>query len=164
MALTSPISNPTTPQSSNGSGLVRSPNPINTSGNLLMTGNLAGNSQFRGLVPYSSPTEFQGQLGTNDIRSFLMRSAPINNSTGQVGPQPYYLPSQTVSSMVRGPGSGLITYTSINQNKGTGEYVTTSVIVQVPVGSIPAISPLYEYDLTRPLSYKASLKELSVII
>jgi tetratricopeptide (TPR) repeat protein len=156
LALTSPISNPTTPQSSNGSGLVRSPNPINTSGNLLMTGNLAGNSQFRGLVPYSSPTEFQGQLGTNDIRSFLMRSAPINNSTGQVGPQPYYLPSQTVSSMVRGPGSGLITYTSINQNKGTGEYVTTSVIVQVPVGSIPAISPLYEYDLTRPLSYKAS--------
>ncbi len=156
LALTSPISNPTTPQSSNGSGLVRSPNPINTSGNLLMTGNVSGNSQFRGLVPYSAPTDFQGQLGTNDIRSFLMRSAPINNSTGQVGPQPYYLPSQTVSSMVRGSGSGLITYTSINQNKGTGEYVTTPPIAQAPVGSIPAISPLYEYDSTRPLSYKAS--------
>ncbi len=121
-----------------------------------MTGNVTGNSQFRGLVPYSSPTDFQGPLGTNDIRSFLMRSAPINNSTGQVGPQPYYLPSQTVSSMVRGSGSGLITYTSIRQNKGTGEYVTTPAIAQVPVGSIPAISPLYEYDLTRPLSYKAS--------
>jgi len=156
LALTSPISNPTTPQSSNGSGLVRSPNPINTSGNLLMTGNVAGNSQFRGLVPYRAPTDFQAQLGSSDISSFLRRSAPINNSTGQVGPQPYYLPSKTVSSMVRGSGSGLVTYTSIKQNKGTGEYVTIPAIAQVPAGSISGISPLYEYDLTRPLSYKAS--------
>jgi hypothetical protein len=156
LALTSPISNPTVPQSSNGSGLVRSPNPINTNGNLLMTGNVAGNSQFRGLVPYHATSDFQGQLGTNDIRSFLMRSAPINTSNGQVGPQPYYLPSQTVSSMVRGSGSGLTTHTSIRENKGTGEYVTAPPIAQASAGRIPAISPLYEYDLTRPLSYKAS--------
>jgi tetratricopeptide (TPR) repeat protein len=167
LALNSPISNPTVPQSSGGSGLVRSPNPINTSGNLIITGNVAGNSQFRGLVPYHAPTDFEAPLGTNDLGAFLRSSVPINTGIRQVGPQPYYLPSRTVSSMVRGSGSGLITYTSvrdsgsglitytsIRQNQVTGEYeyVVTPAIAQVPTG----ISPLYEYDLTRPLSYNAS--------
>lgn len=157
LALESPIGDPTVPPSSVRSGLVRSPNPVDTSGNFTVTGNVSGGSQFRGLVPYHSPTEFQGSMGTSDLSSFLRRSAPMNLNRNQVTPQPYYLPSSTVSSINRGGASGLITYSSIRENNGTGYFAAPAVTKNVPTGisNIPEVLPIYESDLTRPLSYKS---------
>jgi len=156
LALESPIGDPTVPPSSTQSGIRKSPNPVNTSGNLTVTGDVRGGMQFRGLVPYRSATEFGADTGSSDISSFLKWSAPINISRGQISPQPYYLPSTTVSSMNRGGTSGLISYPSIRDSKGTGDFVIPEIAKVQGNVTPPAVSPLYEYDLARPLSYKSA--------
>ncbi|MFA5292693.1 MAG: hypothetical protein WC496_06620 [Phycisphaerae bacterium] len=157
LAINSPIGDPTVPPSSVQSGLRRSPNPINTSGNLTVTGNVSGGAQFRGFVPYRSTTDFGAYAGSSDLNSFLRRSAPINISNSQTSPQPYYLPSQTVSSMTRGGASGLITYPSIKQDHGTGYYAIPKYVNAQAATGLPATPLPYEYTQTRPLSYNNPL-------
>jgi tetratricopeptide (TPR) repeat protein len=95
----SPIGPATVPQSSYRSGLFASPNPIDTTGNLVITGNVGGGKHFRGIVPYSATSSFTGTAGTTTLDSFLRRSADsgsIGNVSG--GYTPYYSPSNTVTT------------------------------------------------------------------
>ncbi|MDD5011366.1 MAG: hypothetical protein PHQ00_04515 [Phycisphaerae bacterium] len=153
-AVQSPIGDPTVPPSSTQRGLRRSPSPIDNSGNLIVTGNVRGGMEFRGLVPYRSTTEFGADAGSADIGSFLRRSAPIDIGRRQASPQPYYLPSTTVSSMNRNGTSGLVSYPSVKQTKGSGEFALPEAPKVQDKITLPASSPLYEYNLSRPLSYK----------
>ena len=110
-AIRSPIGPPTVPQSSYRSGLFPSRNPINTTGNQVITGNVADGKHFRGVVPYSASTNFADTLGSTTLDSFMRRSA----GTGSIGElsgryTPYYSPSNTVtttrpglSSVIRPP-------------------------------------------------------------
>ena len=149
----SPIGNPTVPPSSVRSGLTRSPNPINTNGNLVVTGNVSGGTQFRGLVPYRSTTDFGSSAGSSDISSFLRRSAPIDISSGQTSPQPYYLPSSTVSSLNRYGASGLTTYPSIRETGGTGDFIIPKYVNAQAASGTPMITLPSGYTLARPMSY-----------
>ncbi|OHB60661.1 MAG: hypothetical protein A2167_04605 [Planctomycetes bacterium RBG_13_46_10] len=72
----SPVISSTVPQSSVSGGLVSTPNPIDNSSNLVITGNVTGGKHFRGQVPYSSPTNFRAQLGSSSLDSFLRYSEP----------------------------------------------------------------------------------------
>ena len=153
-ALDDEIGNPTVPPSSVKSGLVRTPNLLETSGNLTVTGNVRGGMQFRGLVPYGATTQFGAPLGSEDIGSFLRRSAPISSTRSQLLPQPYYLPSSTVGSIAPSGTGGVLTYPSIRDNKGTGEFVMPEISKVTKRTGIPAASPLYDYSRTRPLSYE----------
>jgi len=157
LAINSPIGDPTVPPSSVQSGLRRSPNPVNTSGNLTVTGNVSGGTEFRGLVPYRSTTDFGAHAGSSDISSFLRRSAPINIGNSQASPQPYYLPSQTVSSISRGGASGLVTYPSIRENSGTGYYAIPKYVNAQAATGVPVVPLPYAYTQTRPLSYNSPL-------
>jgi hypothetical protein len=153
-ALEDPIGDPTVPPTSVKSGLIRSPNPINTEGNLTITGNVRGGMQFRGLVPYRAGTEFGVPLGTEDISSFLRRSAPISLSRLQFLPQPYYLPSSTISSITTAGIGGGMPYPSIGSNRGAGDFLMTGVPRVERRADIPAVSPLYDYRRTMPVSYE----------
>jgi hypothetical protein len=96
-AIENPIGPPTIPQSSFGGGLVASPNPVDTSGNRVITGNVSGGRHFLGIVPYRAPSDFSGVLGSSSLDSFLRSSAgsvDIDNYTGTY--RPYYSPSRTV--------------------------------------------------------------------
>jgi len=89
----------TVPQSSIRSGLIRSPNPLDTSGNLIITGNIGGGKYFRGSVPYSATSDFEAPLGSSSLDSFLRRSASsldlgVYTGTGQ----PYFSRSRTVTT------------------------------------------------------------------
>jgi len=70
----SPVVSGTVPPSSTSNGLIQTPNPVDSSGNLVITGNVTGGKHFRGLVPYGSPTNFQSRLGTSSLDSFLRYS------------------------------------------------------------------------------------------
>ena len=98
-AIGNPVGSGRVPPSSARSGLVRSPNPIDRSGNLIITGNVAGGRHFRGAVPYGATSSFGAGVGSSSLDSFLRRSA----SSGDYGTfsgryTPYYSPSATVTT------------------------------------------------------------------
>ncbi len=98
-----PVGPATVPPSSFRSGLVRSPNPIDTSGNLVVTGNIRGGRHFRGVVPYRASSDFRAPLGSSSLDSFLRRSAgseDFGRYTGTFGP--YYSQTRTVTTTTPG--------------------------------------------------------------
>ena len=116
-----PIGSATTPPSSLRSGLIRSPNPIDTSFNDVVTGNVRGGKHFRGGIPYRSPTNFWTGLGSfpsdkfmgsgigsSALDSFLRDSAGSDNFGSYTRKQmsrPFYSPSNSVSATQPGrPG------------------------------------------------------------
>ena len=105
-AARSPIGSPTQVPSANRTGAIPTqPNVYGYVGNLTMTGNIGGGKHFRGFVPYGSMYYFDSGLndpGSRAVSSFIRRST---------GYEPYYDPTQTVSSLQRGLGSGLSTPT-----------------------------------------------------
>ncbi len=62
-----------------GRDITRTPNPIDTSMNLVVTGNIASGRQFRGVVPYQATSYFRAPLGSTSLDSFLRRSAGVGN-------------------------------------------------------------------------------------
>jgi len=102
-AISNPISSSTVPPSSSsiGSSLIQIPDPIDTSGNLVITGNVRHGRYFRDAVPYRSTTSFSGGLGSASLESFLRDSASAEDFgfyTGKYTSQPYYSPTQTVAT------------------------------------------------------------------
>ncbi len=111
----SPVGPGTVPPTTYESGLVPSINPIDSSGNLVVTGNIAGGGHFRGVVPYRGASDFVSP--DSSLRStsgafddFLRRSAGSQDFgrsySGQT--QSFYSPTQTVTRTVPG-ASGVIT-------------------------------------------------------
>jgi len=91
----------TVPQSSISSGLVSTPDPFDTGGNLLMTGNVRRGMHFRGNMPYQSPTSFSSPLGSSALSSFLRDTAgpeDIGMRPAGYGAQPYYSATETVTT------------------------------------------------------------------
>jgi tetratricopeptide (TPR) repeat protein len=128
----SPIVSGTAPPSSISSGLIPTPNPVDNSGNLVITGNVTGGKQFRGQVPYGSTTNFRASLGSSSLDSFLRYSTPDSSlgskdlsiyqqngsipsypSTGLY--RPFFSPSGTVATTSSGL-SGIFTPATIAIN------------------------------------------------
>jgi len=100
-----PIGPSTVPPSTFRSSLVDNPSPIDTSGNLLITGNVRRGRHFRGNVPYQSPTSFGSSLGSSALSSFLRDTAgseDLKTYSNKYGTQPYYSPTETVTTMTPG--------------------------------------------------------------
>jgi len=94
-----PIGPGTIPPSSYGSGLINTPNPIDTSSNQVITGNVGGGKHFRGSIPYNSVTSFGAPLGSTRLDSFLRYSAVPD----EVGERPndysvFHSPTGTVAT------------------------------------------------------------------
>lgn len=95
----SPIPSATVPPSSYESGLIRSGNPVDNSGNLVVTGNIAGGRHFRDSVPYLGTTGFRAPLGSSSLDSFLRYSGDPDDFGGYTGSyRPFYSPSGTVAT------------------------------------------------------------------
>ncbi len=91
----------TVPMSSIYNGLTGTPNPIDASGNLVITGNVRRGGHFRATVPYESTTSFRADLGSSSLSSFLRDSAgaeDVGRYADAYRVQPYYLRSRTVAT------------------------------------------------------------------
>jgi tetratricopeptide (TPR) repeat protein len=100
-----PVGPSTIPPSALSSSVTNSPAAIDDSGNLLITGNVRRGRHFRGDVPYQSPMSFGASLGSSALSSFLRDSAgpeDLNTYYNRYGTQPYYSPSETVTTMMPG--------------------------------------------------------------
>jgi tetratricopeptide (TPR) repeat protein len=103
--INNPIGPSTIPPSTYSNSLMNSPSPIDMDGNLLITGNVRRGRQFRGDVPYRSPTSFGSSLGTSTLSSFLRDTAgpeDFRTYSNKYGSQPYYSPTETVTTMMPG--------------------------------------------------------------
>lgn len=159
-AAESPVKSTKIPVSSTQSGLRRSPNPVNLSGNDVITGNVSGGKEFRGFVPYRADTDIGTTVATDSFNRFMRQSAPVNLGIQQSYlPQPYYIPTRTASSLKpRGNTSGLITYSSVKKTGGTGDFETEaetlSQIKPTPISKDVSVQvQQYKYNVSRPLTY-----------
>ncbi len=124
-AIRNPAGLSTVPPSSISSGLISNPNPIDTNGNLLITGNVRRGMHFRGTVPYGSTTSFRAGLGSSSLSSFLRDTAStedIGRYVNGYSIQPYYLQSQTVTTTRPGYSGVFRPVTRINDRTSQGQY------------------------------------------
>lgn len=127
-------SSPTAPGSTYQNNLVRSSSDFfSYDQNLVVTGNVTGGRQFRGLLPYSSPYSV-GVGSISPVDSFIRRSAGSSygsdRSPGIV--DPYFIPRRTASTLLRGDVSGL-NPPKITFPGGTGEFALQDKPVAAPV-------------------------------
>jgi len=98
-----PIGPGTVPPSTFESGLIHTPSPTDTSGNLIVTGNVREGKHFLGSIPYRSTTSFAAPLGSSSLDSFL-RYSTGSEYIGHYGEGfiPFYSPTATVSTISLG--------------------------------------------------------------
>jgi hypothetical protein len=104
----SPVGSPTAVPSAGQRGLVPSrPSTYGMSGNMIMTGNVGGGKEFRGVVPYGS--SFYSRTSSSPIDNFVRRSSGdvLAHDRNPGVYTPYYEPRRTVTSMYRGGETGL---------------------------------------------------------
>ncbi|MHC4551623.1 MAG: hypothetical protein ACYSUT_02490 [Planctomycetota bacterium] len=125
-------------------------------GNNVVTGNVAGNRYFRGVVPYGS-TYYTGSnlydSGSRSVNSFVRRSVnPVasDRNPGQV--RPYYQPSRTTSTFRQQTGiRGTVSASSVTGRSRSSTY------------DLPSLPPTQvSQPLERPLS--ANNLELDMIL
>ncbi len=155
----SPIGGGTVPPSSYETGLVPSINPIDTSGNLVVTGNVAGGRHFRGIVPYRGTTDFVASPGSlrstsGYFDSFLRRSSSVEYLGGYTGrTRPYYSPTGTVTTTVPG-GATVFRAPTVGLGGITGETVSG---LDLPAEQISYVPERLVFELgNRPMSMTRS--------
>jgi hypothetical protein len=153
----------TVPQSSLRSGTISNPtsdyynNQLN--GNLIVTGNIDQGRHFRGLVPYRATSEFTEPLGSSSLNSFLRDSARTYYPDLPPGvAHPYYLPSQTVTTLGQ-PGQSSLQLLHDQLEQQTRQFFRAA---STTTEDQPLISPLKTYRKGRPLSME--LDELEELI
>jgi tetratricopeptide (TPR) repeat protein len=94
-----------------GSGrtrLTRTPNPMDTSTNLIVTGNITAGKSFQGVVPYQASTSFSGPMGSSALDSFIRDSAGSESFGRSAGQSvPYYSPTSSVTTTLPGYHGGV---------------------------------------------------------
>jgi hypothetical protein len=85
-------------------------------GNLIVTGDVAGGRQFRGVVPYSSVNAIGAPTGTASVDNFVKRSESAGYDAAPGTVRPYYVPMQTVSKL---PAPGTSSTAPATQPGGT---------------------------------------------
>jgi len=129
-AIMNPAGSSTIPPSSIQSGLISNPNPIDTSSNLVITGNVRRGMHFRGTVPYDSTTSLRAGLGSSSLSSFSLSSflrdsagaEDFGRYAGKYSIQPYYSRSQTVTTTRPGYSGVFRPVTRINDRTPQGQY------------------------------------------
>ncbi len=168
---TRPIGSPpgaaTLPPSSYTRGPVNStPGNYNVDGNLIITGNVSGGKHFRGFVPYNSTSQLDiddSDFGLSSLNSFIRRSAGysyFDRSPGLI--QPYYLPSQTVTSLIRSGQPGL-SAPQITFPGGTGGFALRQSWPQTDIYSLqsqPRPLSMEMEDIERVIAEQLGLDEL----
>jgi tetratricopeptide (TPR) repeat protein len=100
-----PVGSGTVPLTTYRSGLHATPNPIDRTSDLVVTGNVGGGRNFQGYLPYNAVSDFGGRLGSGTLDDFFRRSTiPQDYYNGGVAP--FYSQTGTVTYIV--PGTNMI--------------------------------------------------------
>lgn len=131
------IPSATVPPSAYEGGLINTPNPIDRSSDLPITGNVAGGRQFRGSIPYDATTSFRAPLGSTSLDSFLRYSTVPQGQNGYpYNYSPFYSPSGSVSTTLPGY-SGVFSPSSPRIAGGLPQYRTNQMVDSLPMVEVP---------------------------
>jgi tetratricopeptide (TPR) repeat protein len=98
-----PIGPATVPQSLFENSLYPTPNPVDASFNLMMTGNVDGGKHFRGYLPYNSTSDLMIDVGSSYIDAFMRYTqVPAGTDVAVSGYSPFYSQTASVTGMVPG--------------------------------------------------------------
>lgn len=129
----------TTPLSSYENSLVNTPNPVDNSSDLAVTGNVTGGKHFRGGLPYRSPTSIDAPLGSTSIDSFMRRTTPSSaGGAAGVTSGPYYSQTGTVTGGRLDQSLGT-TYTKESSPSG---YTPGTGLRLAPADDMPSDIPM----------------------
>ncbi len=163
----------TTPPSSYQSGLIEKPNPVDNSGNLLITGNVAGGKYFHGNVPYRSTTSIDASLGSTRLDSFMRYTEPTDFGRSLPGTSAFYSPTGTATTL---QGGGIRTQNVASGIGSIGPVPNASGVptleTQTSTGAEPDVEPLgfslgarlrsrtggFETDPYQPVASESSLE------
>jgi len=148
-----PVGSGTVPPSSSGAGLIKTPNPIDTSFNRVITGNVGGGKHFRGVVPYGSTSDFGASTGSGMLDSFLRRSIGSTGTERYTGSYSRFY-SQTRTVTTTRPGS-----TEIIRPPSM---VTQSRPRHTGIASLPPLPKSQPSSLLQPLSSPRTLRPMSM--
>jgi tetratricopeptide (TPR) repeat protein len=121
------------PPSYRREGLIRTPDPMDRTSELAITGNVRGGKYFRGSVPYSTSRYFEGTTPSSSLDSFIRDSAGAEDiSSFSSRYKPYYSQSRTVtttqtgsSKVTRPPHMNIGEYTPQAPTSETSTYSRT---------------------------------------
>lgn len=133
----SPIGSPTVPPSSYRSGLVERPSGVESNGNLLITGNVAGGKYFHGPVPYRSTTSIDTVLGSTRLDSFMRYTEPTDFGHSAQGYSSFYSPTGSVTTLQPGR-EGVFTPVTPGTGLHTGTYGSAATDLPYATGSAAA--------------------------
>ncbi len=145
-SVTSSTNRGTVPPSRSAGGLTATPNPMDDTGNAVVTGNVSGGRAFRGNVPYNSTTSFNARLGSASLDSFRRDSAGSEGfSDGPAGYTPFYSTTGTVSKTQAGSG-GVFAPGSPRVANGTMQYrpeqpADLTAVTEAPPAGRPSTAP-----------------------
>jgi len=138
----SPVPSVTVPLSSYQSGLFSRPNPVDSSGNLVVTGNVGAGKHFRGHIPYRSTTSMQAPLGSTSLDSFMRYTAPSQTPAASAGTySPFYSSSGTAATLAPGTSSVFRPNTSRVAPSVAPRPVDTTREMLYPNSSFRVLSP-----------------------
>jgi len=155
------ISPSTVPPSIRREGLIRSPNPIDRSSNLPVTGNIRDGRYFRGIVPYRAPTYFGKTTPSSSLDSFLRDSAG-SEDFGRFTKRykPYYSPTQTVTTITPG-----YSYVTRPPTTNIGSYVAqTPIFGTLPPRQATMLDPGTAISLRRLRPMSMTPEEIEKLI
>lgn len=133
----SPIGPATVPPSSFRSGLVDRPSGLESNGNLLITGNVAGGKHFHGPVPYRSTTSINTVLGSTHLDSFMRYTEPTDFGPSSQGYSSFYSPTGSVTTL-QGGRDGVFTPVMPGTGIYTGTYGSAATELPYATGSAAA--------------------------
>ena len=151
-----PIGPATVPPSSIRSGLIRSPNRLDNNGNLIITGSVRGGKHFRGVVPYDATWDFGTSVPSSSFDSFLRYSASwedFGRSTRSYQPEPYYSPTQTVTTTR--PGRDVFRPPTTRAGRRAGVPQVEVPRAEVPADSFPLGAVPRQQSLSSPAASAA---------
>lgn len=140
------------PPSYRREGLIRTPDPMDRTSELAITGNVRGGKYFRDSVPYSAPGYLETTTPSSSLDSFIRDSAgaeDIDSFSSRY--KPYYSPSQTVTTTQTG-SSKIIRPPSMN----IGDYTPQAPAYETSTSSRTETAPDIKYIMparrSRPMS------------
>jgi len=146
-----PVGSGTVPPSSSGTGLIKTPNPIDTSFNRVITGNVGGGKHFRGVVPYGSTSDFGASTGSGMLDSFLRRSIGSTGTERYTGNYSrFYSQTGTVTTMRPGSTEIIRPPSMATRSRPTG------------IASLPPLPRSQPSPRLQPLSSPRTLRPMSM--